>query len=78
MSEQEINLNEAVLRARLHEEVDKSVSFQIELNKLAQQYNLLQEENEKLKKDNAELEEKLEEASENETDRTDKKKNTKA
>ena len=64
MSEQEINLNEAVLRARLHEEVDKSVSFQIELNKLAQKYNLLQEENEKLKKDNAELEEKLEESSE--------------
>lgn len=78
MSEQEININEAVLRARLHEEVDKSVGFQIELNKLAQQYNLLQEENEKLKKDNAELEEKLEEASVNEADRTDKKKNTKA
>lgn len=50
MNENKVSMESRVLMARVHEEVDKSISLQIELNKLAEERDFYKEAFEKNKK----------------------------
>lgn len=50
MNENKVSMEVRVLMARVHEEVDKSISLQIELNKLVEECDFYKEAFEKSKK----------------------------